>query len=190
MVLATVLRGFKIPLIMLNRFLDVNGEAHIDNKYLSDDLSDFDDAAALLSTKLGHDTNIRIFIPHLEDHDESEYVYVAYAWVTAYAQRKIDMARELPDTPPPGFAELRHEILEEESLLQVEGCRGQEGEDISAALYVIVAEDTKFPVWKPFLRDSDLKCALCEQTVDDWHDLQDHRIVFHGYVETDALPHF
>jgi len=42
----------------------------------------------------------------------STYPYVAYAWVLVYAQREIALAEELPSQAPPGFAELRREVLE------------------------------------------------------------------------------
>jgi len=40
------------------------------------------------------------------------HAYVAYAWVLVYAQREIALAEEFPRQAPPGFAELRREMLE------------------------------------------------------------------------------
>lgn len=58
----------------------------------------------------------------------STHAYVSYAYVIVFGQRQIDIADELPDKAPPGFAELRSEILgfakeeeERKGLLRVAG---------------------------------------------------------------------
>jgi hypothetical protein len=164
MVQVTILRGFKMPIAVLNAFL--NSAAREDNVENSDRLvinpsenADLEEVSEFLSNRfhMCHSLEdycpLRAFIPHRGDHDPPDHAYIAYASITAYAQRKIDLARELPDKPPAGFADFRREILSgstirHQPLLQVEGCcRGWEGEveDLSAGLYVLVNEDQENP---------------------------------------------
>lgn len=76
--------------------------------------SELDAGSKFLREKLraaAGDTKTQIFIPQLRGELESAYAYVAYAWVMVYAQRELEPADKLPDRAPPGFRELRSEML-------------------------------------------------------------------------------
>ncbi|KAH6640836.1 hypothetical protein F5144DRAFT_113523 [Chaetomium tenue] len=76
----------------------------------------------------GHDdTKARPFIPQKEGHP----------W------RKLGLAREVPDTAPPGFAELRGEM-------EVQDVKG---DDLAVALYVAVADERVFWWSSPGVRE-------------------------------------
>ena len=162
MVLTVILRGFKVPVTLLDRFLEANNQyATYGHPPLSAE-GQLDAESAFLRTKLaraGHnDTKARLFIPQKEGHARAAHAYVAYACVLVHAQRKLDLARELPDTAPPGFAELCREILGfvrpgEEALLCGEGLQDAEGEDLAAALYVVVADERVFWSSSPCIRE-------------------------------------
>jgi hypothetical protein len=164
--LITALRGFKVPVAILDRFLEANGveptygyppfyynttwdgESHHYHTELRDDGSKFLRAKA--DAAGGSPTNTRIFVPQAEGQPRSTYAYVAYAWVMVYAQRRLDLVEELPDRAPPGFAELRTEILGcadggELETLQVKRLE-EEGEDPTAALYVIQMYERSYPL--------------------------------------------
>jgi hypothetical protein len=74
-----------------------------------------------------------------------------------FGQRKINLAADLPDRAPPGFAELRREILGfaeegEEPLLQVAGMQGEEeGEDPASSLFIVLNDNRDFPFARPFV---------------------------------------
>lgn len=62
----------------------------------------------------------------------------------------IDLAGELPDQAPPGFAELRREILGfveegEEALLKIARMQGTEG------LVIVVSDEREFPLERTFI---------------------------------------
>lgn len=59
------------------------------------------------------------------------HVYVAKARVMVHAQRKLELAPEVPDTALPGLAELRGEMEMQDV----------EGDDLARALYLVVADD-------------------------------------------------
>jgi hypothetical protein len=150
--LTAILRGFKVPVAVLDRFLKAN---HVEPTYgytPSYYRPELDAGSSFLRTKLATvtgDSNTRIFIPQVEGESKSAYAYVAYAWVMIYAQRKLDLAEELPNRAPPGFSELRSEILgfanagDEVEMLQVRRLEA-EGEDPAAALFVVVADDQPY----------------------------------------------
>jgi hypothetical protein len=74
-----------------------------------------------------------------------------------FGQRKINLAADLPDRAPPGFTELRREILGfaeegEEPLLQVAGMQGEEeGEDPASSLFIVLNDNRDFPFARPFV---------------------------------------
>jgi hypothetical protein len=76
-----------------------------------------------------------------------------------YGPRQLDIAGELPDKAPPGFAELRSGILgfakeEEEGLLRVPGMQSAgKGQNPASMLFVALTDERGYP-WKgPFLRE-------------------------------------
>ncbi|KAK4244290.1 hypothetical protein C7999DRAFT_35333 [Corynascus novoguineensis] len=117
--LTTLLRGFKVPIALLDRHPASHGVEQreripphiyaagawtVDAPTLPalDPQSDLDPAS--LET-------VRLFIPYRGGWSRSAYGYVAYAFVMVYVQRHVELAAELPEHAPPGFAELRREIL-------------------------------------------------------------------------------
>jgi hypothetical protein len=181
--LITLLRGFKVPIVVLDRFLEAQGveptwggippqlfERSRDTTFLPevDPQSAFFRAklAASASAAAPSDNNpdpgpapsldqVRLFIPRCRGHGDSAYGYVAYAFVMVYAQRHVDLAAELPEQAPPGFAELRREVLafateEEQPLLQVAGMQDAGGE---SAFFTVFTEEREFPFERPFVTD-------------------------------------
>jgi hypothetical protein len=84
-----------------------------------------------------------------------------------FGQCQIDLVAELPAEAPPGFAELRREILGfvgegEEGMLQVAGMHaGEEGGNLASGLFVVVTDEREYP-WKgPFMREVSFFCFFC-----------------------------
>ncbi|KAK3937998.1 hypothetical protein QBC46DRAFT_441738 [Diplogelasinospora grovesii] len=200
--LTTILRGFKVPIAVLDRFLKSNGVEETWGFPPSllpipgSNGSPMDPQSAFLRAKLAAagDTNslARIFVPHRQGQARSTHAYVAYTYVMVFGQRKINLAADLPDRAPPGFAELRREILGfaeegepgEEALLQVAGMQGGEGEDPASLLFVVLTDEREFPLARPFMRESDLHCDHCAAVFEDWINLQYHRRDTHGVEMT------
>lgn len=168
--LTTILRGFKIPVVVLDRFLEANGirptfgYSPIYNfpTIPGIDCPPVDPQSEFLRSRVGGsdaDNQTRIFVPNRQGANKSTHAYVAYAYVMVYSQRKIKLAADLPDRPPPGFCELRREVLgyamaEERALLEVTGMQpDEEGEDPASLLFVVVADDREYPYKGPFLRE-------------------------------------
>jgi hypothetical protein len=92
-----------------------------------------------------------------------------------YGQRQLDIAAELSDKAPPGFAELLSEILgfakeEEEGLLRVPGMQSAgKGQDPASMLFVALTDERGYP-WKgPFLREvSFLSFPFLRDNLYDW----------------------
>ncbi|KAG7285415.1 hypothetical protein NEMBOFW57_010042 [Staphylotrichum longicolle] len=164
--LTTILRGFKVPITILDRFYESNGvtptfgypPTYNRVLLLPGDVDDFsiqDPHSAFLRAKLtaaAADTrsqNTLVFIPNRQSMAMSTHAYVSYAYVMVFAQRQIDVAGELPDKAPAGFAELRKEILgfateEEAELLRVAGMQpaGEtEGQDPASMLFIVVTDE-------------------------------------------------
>ncbi len=167
--LTTILRGFKIPVAVLDRFLEANG---IKPTFGYAPIYDFpalpgadrpalDAESAFLRSRVGGDNQTRIFVPNRQGVARSTHAYVAYAYVMVLSQRKIKLAADLPDRPPPGFGELRREVLgfataEEQPLLDVAGMQPEEedeGEDPAGLLFVVVTDDREYPYRGPFMRE-------------------------------------
>jgi len=114
----TILRGFKVSAAVLDAFLAANG---VDKTYgtppFYQDHPDKDRISMLLHSKVSQtyadaDRNsFRVMIPSREGHSDSTVAYVTYAWVTIYAHRELDMDEDLPIRVPPGFEDLRREVL-------------------------------------------------------------------------------
>lgn len=75
------------------------------------------------------------------------------------AQRQIKLATDLPDRPPPGFGELRREVVglataDDQALLEVAGMQPDEERDGPASLlFVVVTDGREYPYKGPFMRD-------------------------------------
>lgn len=178
--LTTILRGFKVPVAVLDRFYESNGVTPTfgypptyNRILLPGDIDDFsiqDPHSAFLRAKLAatpagaadtRNQNTLVFVPNRQSMAMSTHAYVSYAYVMVFAQREIDVARELPDKAPAGFAELRSEILgfateDEAELLRVAGMQpagGAEGQDPASMLFIVVTDEREYP-WKgAFLRE-------------------------------------
>lgn len=165
MVLTTILRGFKVPVPLLDRFFAANGALPTFNQAPSYDRGiestlhgPVDGQTALIRSRLGPDgQNTRIFMANRDHWDAATHAYIAYAFVNVFAQRGVDMEGELPGTLPGGVAALREEILGfveagEEGLVEVGGMEAGEGEDPAGRVFVVVS-DRKVYSWRgPFLR--------------------------------------
>lgn len=116
--LTAIIRGFRVPVAVLDRFLVANGLTESED-YAPFYHGDLDDASKLLRAKVGgssssssSDNNkTRLFIPYRTSRHHSPFAYVAYDWLFVHAQRKLHLPEELPNTVPGGFAALRDEIL-------------------------------------------------------------------------------
>ncbi|KAH6847631.1 hypothetical protein B0I37DRAFT_354352 [Chaetomium sp. MPI-CAGE-AT-0009] len=178
--LTTILRGFKVPITILDRFFESNGIMQtwgFPPRYNRPPLPGADRPAldpqsAFLRTKLaatgGGGADTRIFIPNRQGQARSTHAYVAYTYIMVFGQRQIDLAVDLPDRAPPGFAGLRSEILGfaregEDGLLQVAGMQGGEQDDPSTVLFIVVTDDREHPFSGPFMRESKPDWAFAEQ---------------------------
>ncbi|KAG7286691.1 hypothetical protein NEMBOFW57_009002 [Staphylotrichum longicolle] len=145
----TVLRGLRVQVAALDRFLQENGlmPTFGDPPFYDE----VDPASKLIRAKLGDDNDdskTRLFIPFRKGRKPSDFAYIAYDWITVFAQRHLDLAEELLDRPPPGFAELRCEIMR----FADDGEPGQQKVEDLSALFVIVTDDAYFPFAEPYLR--------------------------------------
>ncbi|KAK4121532.1 hypothetical protein N657DRAFT_635576 [Parathielavia appendiculata] len=120
--LSTILCGFRVSVAVLDRFFEANGV-----------MPTFGPALGIHPHQTGRHPGGR------RRHPQPKYAQLhpqqrgkphgdarlrPYAYVMVFCQRQIYVARELPDQTPPGFAELRSEILgfaneDEEGLLRV-----------------------------------------------------------------------
>lgn len=119
MTLTTILRGFKVPLRVLDAFLVANGIDYETERlcagfaplsYNDDDQQSPNAVAQLLRTKAGDADKTQLFMPYKMGFDLASHAYIAYDWIMVFAQRRIK-PDELPETPPPGFEKLRRDIL-------------------------------------------------------------------------------
>lgn len=116
MTLTTILRGFKVPLHVLDAFLIANGIRSETERLcagfppLYNDHKGPDALTQLLRSKAGDANKTQLFIPYKMGFDLASHAYIAYDWIMIFAQRRIK-ADELSEIPPPGFEELRREIL-------------------------------------------------------------------------------
>lgn len=115
MSVTTVLRGFKVPLPVLNTFLLANNIN--ESKMLCLGIPPFydevDRLTRLLRNKAGNgDTKTRVFVSSRTSmgYYLASSAYIAYDWTMVFAQRRFSPG-DLADVPPPGFEELRREIL-------------------------------------------------------------------------------
>ncbi|KAJ4405305.1 hypothetical protein N0V82_010339 [Gnomoniopsis sp. IMI 355080] len=113
--MTTILRGFKVPLPILNAFLLANNinESEVLCRGIPPfyDYDSVDNVTTLLRNKVGDgDTKTRIFVPSRMGFHFASSAYIAYDWTVVFAQRRLSPT-ELDDSPPPGFEELRKEVL-------------------------------------------------------------------------------
>lgn len=113
MSVTTVLRGFKVPLRVLDAFLLANSidESEMLCAGIPPFYDKVDEVTTLLRNKVGGgDTKTRVFVPYRMSFDRASTAYIAYDWTFVFAQRRVD-SQALAETSPPGFEELREEVL-------------------------------------------------------------------------------
>jgi hypothetical protein len=149
----TVLRGLRVPVAALDGFLKANGLMPTFGDPLIYSPPELDPASKLIRTKLGDDnvdSRTRLLIPSRRGQSSSDVAYIAYDWIAVLAQRQLNLAEELLDWPPPGFAELRDEIMR----FADDGGFGSgqyKVEDLSG-LFVIIDDYACFSLTEPYLR--------------------------------------
>ncbi|KAK3896431.1 hypothetical protein C8A05DRAFT_20592 [Staphylotrichum tortipilum] len=200
--LTTLLRGFKIPVAFLDRYLENNhitptfGHSPIYNPPLwpGESTPRIDGASAFLRTRLGPGgADTLVFVPQRQGVGKATHAYVAFTYVMVYGQRRLKVPGDLPDTPPTGWKELREEMVElvregEQGLLDAPGMVGEEGEDPVSMVFVVVTDEREFPFRGPFMRESDRTCGECGVTFDSWADCQTHCKEVHGINIWAGLP--
>ena len=176
--LITLLRGFKVPIAVLDRFLIAHG---VEETYgIAPQLEPgplappLDQHSAFFRARLTATSSdaaslggVRLFIPNRRGQAAPAYAYVSHAFVMVFCQRHVDLAAELPERAPPGFAELRRDVLacadeadEQAGLLRAAGmvppCDGADpgtGTGAESELFVLLTEDRGFPLRRPFVRE-------------------------------------
>ncbi len=151
MVLITLLRGFKAPTAALDRFLSRHGvdptEGIPPHLFRPSDFPTppgppLDPPSAFFRARLAapHPNPdpasleaVRLFVPQRRGWPRSTHAHVAYAFVMVLGQRHVEPGAELPEEAPPGFAELRRDVLvcaaagEEDDEMHVAGMQGGNG---------------------------------------------------------------
>jgi hypothetical protein len=143
-----VVRGFKVTVAVLGRFLRANGVWETEGYapfYNSAD-GELDNPSKLMRAKMGG-SNTRLFIPNRMAFRRSTFAYVAYAWVFVLSQRKLNLLDELPDAAPEGFAELRDEIMGFATAEETSDGMDQDLTDI----FVVITDDQGVSLREPFI---------------------------------------
>lgn len=83
----TILRGFKVPIPVLDAFLVANG---LDETFGLAPFETRDPVSDFLRAKTGH-PKTRLIIPYRRSYSHSDFGYIACAWIMTFAQRGIDM---------------------------------------------------------------------------------------------------
>ena len=105
--ITTILRGFKVPLPILNAFLLANNinESEVLCRGIPPfyDYDSVDKVTMLLRNKVGNgDTKTQIFVPSRMGFNFAPSAYIAYNWTVVFAQRRLGPT-DLDDSPPPGL---------------------------------------------------------------------------------------
>jgi hypothetical protein len=106
----TVLRGFKVPVPVLDAFLTAHEVTETEG------IPPRDNADRVISTlfrnKMGAGAgDARLFIPQREGYSRSTLAYVAYSWLHVYVQRRIIEDDDLLKIAPASFVKLRDDIM-------------------------------------------------------------------------------
>lgn len=106
-----IIRGLKVHIRVLDKFFRSN-DCHTTQGYPPFYKEDPDEFSTLLRSKLsGNNTSTRLFIPTRDNHNLSNFGYIAWAYEMVYAQREILLGQSLPVEPPEGWNCLANEIL-------------------------------------------------------------------------------
>lgn len=149
--IVTALRGFRVRLSTMDKFLVANGNLHGTLNGMPP-LYDFekpegpDEISALLRAKAGGGSGILYVVPAAEGHDETPYVYVAYEYRHDYSQLRI-IPQDPPEQPiPAGFEQLRQEVLGYRTVSGGDGAsQGVDEEDGVMGLYIVYTEERNAP---------------------------------------------
>lgn len=154
----TILRGFKVPVVVLDAFLIANGV---------DETSGYpplergaSNICTLLHTKMGSSNyHACVVIPQHEAFNNSDMAYVAYSWVKVFAQRELRLHEELPEEVPTAFNTLRQEILGFSSEIN----DGTPGDDSTSriGLFVVVTGNRSWLPAELRERDRVSKFTVC-----------------------------
>lgn len=147
----TALRGFRVRLSTLDKFLVANGKVHgAENGFAP--LYHFekpegpDEISALLRAKAGGGSGILYVVPAAEGHDITPYVYVAYQYRHVYSQLRIT-PQDPPEQPIPAeFEQLRQEILGYKASAGDGASQGADEEDGAMGLYIVYTEGRSAPI--------------------------------------------
>ncbi|KAK4199945.1 hypothetical protein QBC40DRAFT_280837 [Triangularia verruculosa] len=143
----TILRGFKISVATLDRFLEANGNHRtystppFANEHPDGAVSQllFKKVSAYNSS--ADKNGFRLLIPTQEAMERSKTAYISYVWTVVRAHRELNVDEDLPAEVPKGFRELRDEIMGFGKDLS-------EGEEISGdgkmGLYLVVNDDSLY----------------------------------------------
>ncbi|KAK3899407.1 hypothetical protein C8A05DRAFT_46517 [Staphylotrichum tortipilum] len=152
--LTTLLRGFKIPVALLDRYLENNhvlptfDHSPIYNPALwpGESTPRIDPGSAFLRSRLGPSgADTLIFIPQREGAGMTLHAYVAFAYIMVFGQRRLQLPGDLADEPPEGW----RWVWEEGE----EGEEEEEGED-PVRMVVVVTNEREFPFRGPFMREA------------------------------------
>jgi len=154
----TALRGFRVRVSTLDKFLVANGRVHGADRgwapFWDDEPAAPNEISALLREKAGGGSRLVYVVPAVEGHDFTPYVYVAYQYRHVYSQLRIT-PEDPPEQPvPTEFEQLRQEILGYSDGAGEEGAREVDQEDGAMGLYIVYTEDRWAPI-PPELEERD-----------------------------------
>ncbi|KAH8679190.1 hypothetical protein BGZ61DRAFT_359378 [Ilyonectria robusta] len=197
---ATILRGFKISVAVLDAFLCANGVDETEGcPPMSQHHPDKDPISALLYTKVSEaggtasKHKFRVMIPSREGHDHSTVAYVTYSWLTVYAHRDLQLDDEAFAEIPTGFQELRRQVLSYVDKVS----QGRISDEGRLGLFAVHTHEYRGLYNPRELIDrfnATQYCDQCDAVFNDpqelndwnkraWNMRQDHRAEVHGSIE-------
>lgn len=145
MVVITLLRGFKVPVEILDAFLTANGIPE-EHEMLGSGIppfydTDSDKVTTLLRQK-SQNNKTRVFMPYRQPFDRALTAYIAYDWIWVFAQRRIK-SEEVTSTCSAAFEELRKEILSYDTPGTVDD------DEFQNDVFIIVTDEQSYapPLW-------------------------------------------
>ncbi|KAG6361193.1 hypothetical protein INS49_009417 [Diaporthe citri] len=171
----TALRGFRVRLTSLDKFLVARGEVHgAENGFVP--IYDFDKpecpdgSSALIHAKGGGGSGTLYVVPSAEGHGNTPYVYLAYQYRHVYSQFRIT-PQDPPEEPvPAGFEQLRQEILGFRIGPEDGAAQEVDEEDGAMGLYILYTEERSSPI-PPELRErykESIQSDKCDETFLMW----------------------
>ncbi|KAK4202882.1 hypothetical protein QBC40DRAFT_319559 [Triangularia verruculosa] len=141
----SILRGCRVSISILVDFLDANiHHRTYGTPSFYQDHPDKDPISKLLFLRVSADKNtFRVLIPSVEGWE-----------VTVTAHRELKLADDLPEEVPPGFGELRRDILSFGT--------GDDEEDGKMAVYMATTNQSRGFHVSSWIRDNPQYCDQCE----------------------------